>query len=390
MQPFRIEIPQADLDDLDRRLEHTRWPDEGPTDGWARGVPLSYVKELAEYWRTGFDWRAMEARLNELDQFTTEIDGAKVHFVHVRSSEPDATPLLITCGWPSSFVEYLDVIGPLTDPRAHGGDPADAFHVVIPAIPGFGFSGPTREARWDHFRVAQAWKELMARLGYERYVAQGGDWGFMVSLELAAADPEHVAGVHLNSLVTFPPQDTAELADLSEEDTRRLGKLAHFDQELSAHVKLLATRPQTVSYALTDSPVGQLAFIMEKYKEWTDSRSVPEEAIDRDLMLANVAIYWLTGTAASSARLFYESLDRTDRNIASRYGGPWELTTPVGVAVFQHDAAIPLRRFADRVLSTIRHWSEFEHGGHFPAMEQPELFVADIRSFVRSLNAVPS
>ncbi|MFC9329723.1 epoxide hydrolase family protein [Kitasatospora sp. NPDC057015] len=385
MQPFRINVPQADLDDLHRRLEQTRWPDEVAGAGWSRGVPVGYLKELAEYWRTGFDWRAMESRINELPQFTTEIDGANVHFLHVRSPEPDARPLLVTHGWPSTFVEFLDVVGPLTDPRAHGGDPADAFHLVIPTIPGFGFSGPVREAGWDHHRVARAWKELMARLGYERYVVQGGDWGMMVSLELCMADAEHVAGVHVNSLVTFPPQDPAELAGLGEAEMQRLGKLVYFDLELSAHLKLLATRPQTVAYGLTDSPVGQLAWIMEKYREWTDSDQVPEDAIDRDLMLANVAVFWLTATAGSSAQLYYESLDRTNPNIAARLGGPWKLTMPAGVAVFPHDAALPLRRFADQVLPTITHWSEFERGGHFPAMEEPDLYVADVRAFARSL-----
>jgi epoxide hydrolase len=385
VRPFRIETPQSELDDLNNRLARTRWPDEIPGVGWARGVPAAYLKELAEYWRTEFDWRAMESRLNELPQFVTEIDGANVHFVHVTSPEPDARPLLITPGWPSSFVEYLDVIGPLTDPRAHGGDPADAFHVVIPAIPGYGFSGPVREKGWDHYRVARAWRELMARLGYERYVAQGGDWGMMVALELGMADPEHVAGVHLNTLATFPPQDPAELAELDEAEMARIGRLVHFDRELSAYLKLLATRPQTVAYGLTDSPVGQLAWIMEKYREWTDSRSVPEDAVNRDLMLANVTVYWLTATAASSAQLYYESLDRDSDNLVGSWGGPWELTMPVGIAVFAHDVVLPLRRFADRVVPTITHWSEFDRGGHYPALEEPDLYVTDVRDFARSL-----
>ncbi|RKT87209.1 epoxide hydrolase [Saccharopolyspora antimicrobica] len=385
MKPFRIDIPQADLDDLHRRLENTRWPDEVPGAGWARGVPVGYLEELAEYWRDTFDWRAVESRLNELPQYTTEIDGATVHFIHLTSPEPDATPLLITHGWPSSFVEFLDVVGPLTDPRAHGGDPADAFHVVIPTVPGFGFSGPTRAAGWDHYRVARAWKELMARLGYQRYVAQGGDWGMMVSAELCLADPEHVAGLHVNTLATFPPQDPAELADLSEVEAQRLDKLMHFGRELSPYFNLLATRPQTVAYGLTDSPVGQLAWIAEKYWEWTGAQTAPEEVVDRDLMLANVSIFWLTGTAGSSAQLYYESVDRTDQNLAARLGGPWELTVPAGVAVFAHDVVLPLRRFANQVLPTITHWSEFERGGHWPALEVPDLYVQDVRAFSRSL-----
>ncbi|MFI9006102.1 epoxide hydrolase family protein [Actinosynnema sp. NPDC053489] len=385
MQPFRIDIPQADLDDLYRRLEHTRWPDEVADAGWSRGVPVGYLKDLAEYWRTGFDWRAVESRINQLPQFTTELDGANVHFLHVKSPEPDATPLLLTHGWPSTFVEFLEVVGPLTDPRAHGGDPADAFDLVIPTMPGYGFSGPTRQAGWDHRRVARAWKELMARLGYERYVVQGGDFGMLVSLELCLIDAEHVAGVHVNTLVTFPPQDPAELSDLDEDEWRRLGRLGRFDRELSAHLKLLGNRPQTVAYALTDSPVGQLAWIVEKYWEWTDSQLTPEEAVDRDLILTNVTVYWLTATAGSSAQMYYEILDRSGPNLAAPLGGPWALTMPAGVAVFPHDAALPLRRFADRVLPTITHWSEFERGGHFPAMEEPDLYVQDVRAFSRSL-----
>ncbi|WP_367127476.1 epoxide hydrolase family protein [Saccharothrix sp. HUAS TT1] len=385
MQPFRIEIPQADLDDLDRRLAQTRWPDEVPGVGWARGVPVGYLKELAEYWRTGYDWRAMEARLNALPQFTTEIDGANIHFVHVTSPEPDATPLLITHGWPGSFAEYLDVIGPLTDPRAHGGDPADAFHVVIPTLPGFGFSGPPGAAGWGVKRIAAAWKQLMRQLGYERYVSQGADLGLLVALELGLIDPEHVAGVHLNMLVTFPPDDPAEMANLTDQDMRRLGQLQHFDLELSGHVKLQASRPQTISYALTDSPVGQLAWIVEKYKDWTDSHLAPEDAVDRDLMLTIVSIFWLTATAGSSAQLYYESVDRANQNPVAGWAGPWALTMPAGVAVFPHDIAPPIRRFAERVLPTITHWTEFDRGGHFAAAEEPDLFIADVRDFTRSL-----
>lgn len=385
MHPFRIDVPQAALDDLHRRLENTRWPDEVPGAGWARGVPLGYLRELAERWRTAFDWRAVESRLNEIPQYTTEIDGANVHFVHVTSPEPDATPLLVAHGWPGSFIEFLRVIGPLTDPRAHGGDPADAFHLVIPAPPGFGFSGPAGEAGWDHHRIALAWRELMARLGYERYVVQGGDWGMMVAAELGLEDPDHVAGVHLNTLATFPPPDPAALADLTEDELVRLGRLGRYDEEESAYFKLLATRPQTVAYGLTDSPVGQLAWIVEKYWEWSDSSSTPEDAVDRELMLANVTLYWLTATAASSAQLYYESLDGTTRNMA-RLGGPWKLTMPAGIAVFAHDVTLPLRRFADGVLPTITHWSEFERGGHFPALEEPDLYVGDVRAFARTLD----
>jgi epoxide hydrolase len=383
MQRFHIVIPQADLDDLRRRLEDTRWPDELPDVGWDRGVPLGYLKELADYWRTTYDWRAAEARLNAYPQLITEIDGANVHFMHVRSAEPNAVPLLLTHGWPGSVAEFLDVVGPLCDPRAHGGDPADAFHLVIPSIPGYGFSRPLPEAGWDVPRIANAWAELMRRLGYDRYAAQGGDAGSPISLALATLHPEHVVGVHVNMLMTFPSGDPAELAELSESDQRRLGLLSRFDQDLSGYMKTMATRPQTLAYGLTDSPVGQLAWIVEKFREWTDSEKVPEDAVDRDTLLTIVSIYWLTGTAGSSAQFYYEGAEAVRQ--AATGAKPPPVAVPVGVAVFPHDIFVPVRRFAERDIPTITHWTEFDRGGHFAALEQPGLLVGDIRSFVRSL-----
>jgi len=279
--------------------------------------------------------------------------------------------------------EFLDVIGPLTDPRAHGGDPADAFHLVIPSIPGYGFSGPTADTGWDTRRVGRAWAELMRRLGYQRYLAQGGDWGMPISLQLALADPEHVAGVHLNMFVTFPPEG-ADFAALDPTDLARLDFALRFSQDGMGWQKIQSTRPQTLSYGLTDSPVGQLAWIVEKFKEWTDAPKVPEDAVDRDHLLTNVALYWFTGTAGSSAQLYYES-SHTDADFAATWGGPWPLAMPVGVAVFPADAALPLRGFADAVLPTLSHWTEFERGGHFAAMEQPDLLVGDVRAFARTL-----
>ncbi|MFJ6773487.1 epoxide hydrolase family protein [Kitasatospora sp. NPDC091257] len=382
MRPFRIDVPQEALDDLDRRLAATRWPGELPGVGWQRGVPLDYLKELAEYWRTGFDWRKAEEQLNAFPQFLTEIDGVDIHFLHVRSPEPDATPLIITHGWPGSVVEFLDVIGPLTDPRAHGGDPADAFHVVIPSLPGYGFSGRPRETGWDTARVGRAWAELMHRLDYDRYLVQGGDWGMPVSLQLGLADPAHVAGVHLNMLATFPPQDPAEFANLDGADLARLEFAAHFEQDGAGWRKIQSTRPQTVGYGLTDSPVGQLAWIVEKFKEWTAAETAPEDAVSRDRLLTNAAIYWFTASAASSAQLYYES-NRLDSDFIRTWAGPWPLAAPVGVAVFPQDAVRPIRRWAERILPTLAHWSEFERGGHFAALEEPELFVGDVRAFAR-------
>jgi len=384
MRPFRVDIPQADLDDLNRRLAATRWAGELPDVGWDRGAPLDYVKELAEYWLTSYDWRAAERRLNEFPQFTTELDGTNVHFLHVRSTVPTAVPLIITHGWPGSVAEFLDVIGPLTDPESFGGDASDAFHVVIPSIPGYGFSGPTNAVGWDVKRVARAWSELMRQLGYDRYFVQGGDWGMAISLELGLVDPEHVAGVHVNMFATFPPDDPAAFADLSATDKARLEFGARFQQEGMGWQKIQSTRPQTLAYALTDSPVGQLAWITEKFKEWTDSDNSPEDAVSRNDLLTIVSIFWFTATAGSSAQLYYESA-RGDAAFAATWGGPWPLTRPVGVAVFPADAVLPIRSWAVRLLPTLAHWSEFDRGGHFPAMEQPELLVEDVRTFVRQL-----
>jgi len=379
IRPFRIDIPQADLDDLNDRLAHTRFPDELPDVGWSRGVPLGYLKELAEYWRTAYDWREHEAKLNESPQFVTEIDGQNIHFLHVRSPEPDAFPLILTHGWPGSIVEFMDVVGPLTDPRAHGGEAADAFHLVIPSIPGFGFSGPTSDTGWTNQRIATAFAELMRRLGYERYGAQGGDVGAGVSPDLGRVDPDHVVGVHVNAatvgFMPFPPLDDAELAQLTDSERARVQRIGEFMAEGFGYAQIQSTRPQTLSYGLTDSPVGQLAWIMDKFKEWTHpSDGLPENAIDRDRLLTNVTIYWLTATAGSSGRLYYEGA----------HSGDWPQPSgvPTGVAVFAEDIAI--RRYAEQS-NTIVHWSEFDRGGHFAAMEAPDLLTGDVRDFFRPL-----
>jgi pimeloyl-ACP methyl ester carboxylesterase len=376
INPFRINIPQADLDDLRDRLARTRWPDELPDAGWTYGVPVSYLKELAEYWRTSYDWRKHEAKLNAFPQFTTTIDGQNIHFLHVRSPEPDALPLILTHGWPGSIAEFMDTIGLLTDPRARGGDPADAFHVIAPSIPGFGFSGPTREPGWTTRRVAAAWAELMHRLGYRRYGAQGGDTGAIVSPELGRLDPGHVIGVHVNNLGTFPSGDPAELASLSEADQARLQWMQRWGSDMSGYAIVQASRPQTLAYSLTDSPAGQLAWIVEKFKEWTSpAAELPEDAVDRDLILTDVSIYWHTRTAGSAARIYRED--------ASTWGQtPQRSPVPTGVAVFPGD--ITLRPLAERDHNLVR-WTEYQQGGHFPALEVPELLVEDVRTFFRGL-----
>jgi len=391
MRPFQIDIPQSQLEDLKQRLAATRWPDEMPGVGWTRGVPLGYLKELAEYWRTRYDWRAAEARLNQYPQFLTKIDGVQVHFLHVRSPQLNAMPMILTHGWPSSVVEFIDVIGPLTDPVAYGGSPEDAFHVVIPSMPGHAFSGPAGQPGWDTERIAHAWKSLMQSLGYDRYLVQGGDWGMPVSLRLGLADPEHVAGVHLNMLATFPPADPSDqaamgalMSELGPADIARAQFAGYFAQDGAGWLKIQCTRPQTIAYGLTDSPVGQLAWIIEKFKEWTDSANAPEDAIDRDHLLTNVMLYWLTATAGSSAQLYYES-EHLDADFIRTWGGPWPLAMPAGVASFPKDAVRPIRRWAEKILPTLTHWTEFDKGGHFAALEQPELFTGDVRTFARSL-----
>ncbi|HEV2780251.1 MAG TPA: epoxide hydrolase [Actinophytocola sp.] len=379
IRPFHIDVAQADLDELHTRLANTRWPATLTGVGWNRGVPVEYLEELAEYWRTRYDWRAHEKRLNDIPQFTTEIDGQSIHFLHVRSPEPDALPLLLAHGWPGSVIEFLKVIGPLTDPRSHGGDPADAFHVVIPSMPGFGFSGPTRDGGWSSRRMAAAYAELMRRLGYERYGAQGGDFGAFVAPDLARVDRDGVVGVHVNAatygFIPLGEVSEEERASLTEVERARLERLTNFLSEGNGYFQIQATRPHTVAYGLTDSPAGQLAWIVDKFKEWTHpSSGLPEESVDRDHMLTNVMLYWLTGTAGSAAQIYYESMHAQE--------WPTPTDVPVGVAVFAEDIAI--RRYAEQA-NNIAHWSDFDTGGHFAAMEVPELLVGDVRKFFRPL-----
>jgi microsomal epoxide hydrolase len=376
IRPFRIDVPQSQINDLHRRLENTRWPDEQPDEGWRYGAPLAYIKELAEYWRTTYDWRKHEAALNRFPQFTTTIDGANVHFIHQRSPERDALPLLIVHGWPGSIVEFMHIIGPLSDPASHGGDKRDAFHVVAPSMPGYAFSGPTQDAGWHMRRMAEAFAALMSRLGYDRYVAQGGDWGSGISRELGLIDKEHTAAVHLNMLTTRPTEEDAP--HLTDVEKGRVAQGMRFMQEGSGYFTQQSTRPQTLAYALADSPVGQLAWIAEKFHEWTDTKDRPEDAVDRDQLLTNISVYWFTNTAGSSARLYYETAQ------ARQMWGPSPQvsTTPTAVAVFPREISPPIRRIAERT-NNIAHWSEFERGGHFAAMEQPEALVDDMRNFFR-------
>jgi len=366
IRPFRIEVPEAILDDLRDRLTRTRWPDELPGVGDSYGVSLDLVKSLAERWRTGYDWREWEAELNRHQQFTTTIDGQNVHFLHVRSPEADAFPLILTHGWPGSVVEYLDVIGPLSDPASHAAKPDEAFHLVIPSLPGYGFSGPTRETGWNRYRTAVAWAELMRRLGYDRYGAVGNDAGSMVNPELGRIDPEHVVGLHVTQIFSFPSGDPSEMADLTPEEQGQLATLQWFYENKFSFNQLMSQQPQTLAYALSDSPVGLLAWNAQLFGE----------DLDDDFILTNVMLYWLTGTGGSAARLYYEDAHATL---------PTEPTTvPMGLAAFGGDFS-GIRRFAERDHSNIVRWSTFDHGGHFTAHKAPDLLVGDIRSFFEPL-----
>jgi pimeloyl-ACP methyl ester carboxylesterase len=366
IEEFRVDVPQERLDDLRDRLDRTIWPAPLPGDGWDTGVPVAWLRDLVEYWRTGYDWRAAEARINGFPQFVTEIDGQRIHFLHVRSAKPDALPLILTHGWPGSFVEFLDVIGPLSED----------FHVVVPSLPGFGFSGPVHETGWNTDRIARAWTELMRRLGYDRYGVQGGDIGAAVSPQIGRVAPDHVVGVHVNGDPHPMPQlplSAEEYASLTPAEQDRIDRIGAFMQEEFGYIAIQSTRPQTLAYGLVDSPVGQLAWIMDKFREWTYPRGTdPDLIIDRDVLLTNAMIYVLTGTAGSAAYVGYHQ---------SAGFGSDETRSPVptAVLVFQHDVAI--RRYAEKAHTIVR-WTEIEgRGGHFAALEEPDLLVADIREF---------
>lgn len=371
--PFRIEVPNADLEDLRVRLGRTRWPERETVEDWSQGIPLAYVRELCDYWRDGYDWRRAEAQLNSIGQFQTELDGLAIHFLHARSPHPNALPLVMTHGWPGSVVEFLKVIGPLVDPPAYGGDPTDAFHLVCPSLPGYGFSDKPTEPGWGVQRIAASWAQLMARLGYGRYGAQGGDWGAAVSIALALLDPEHLVGVHTN----FPIADPAalkELGELDEHEQEALASYAHHRRWNTGYSKQQSTRPQTLGYALVDSPVGLCAWIVEKFWAGTDCDGHPENALSRDELLDNVMLYWLPATAASSARLYWESFNTRDFT---------PIRVPAGISVFPKEILRVSQRWAATRFSDLRHFNQLDRGGHFAAFEQPDLFIDELRTFFR-------
>ncbi|MEU4191321.1 epoxide hydrolase family protein [Kribbella sp. NPDC026611] len=377
IKPFTMDIPQSTLDDLHARLAAARLPAALPGDDWDTGVPVSWLSSLVDYWHTSYDWRAAEKEFNSYSQFTTEIDGQQIYFLHIRSAEPDALPLLLTHGWPGSVAEFLDVIGPLTDPVAHGGSAADAFHVVIPSLPGFGFSGPTTDAGWTFERIGRAWAELMNRLGYTRYGVQGGDLGGSVSPEVGRAAPSAVVGVHTNGGPNLPPLELPEdeLRSLTPLEQDRMARIARFMKEEFGYIAIQSTRPQTLAYGLTDSPVGQLAWIMDKFRAWTyPAETLPEEIISKDRILTNVMLYWLTGTAGSAAYIGYaqpKSWTRPNSGV------------PTAALISAHDVAI--RRYCEHS-NNITRWTDLEaQGGHFLALEAPDLLLTDVREFFSPL-----
>jgi pimeloyl-ACP methyl ester carboxylesterase len=380
--PFRVDIPDVELDDLGARLARARWPESEPVNDWSQGVPVDWLRDLCAYWRDGYDWRRCEKRLNDLPQFTTEIDGLGIHFVHVPSQSSDALPLVMTHGWPGSVIEFLDVIGPLADPAAHGGDPADAFHVVCPSLPGYGFSDKPAESGWGIDRIADAWAALMARLGYDRYGAQGGDWGGAVSTALGQRDADHVIGIHTNMAMVGPDPDT--MGDLTDLEQRALADLAETFEWGVGYALEQSTRPQTLGYGLVDSPVGQCAWIAEKYWAWTDHDGDPTSALTRDQMLDNVVLYWLTASAASSARLYWESGWARPSGRA-QLASAEPLTMPAGVSIFPREIVRPSRRWCEKRYTDLRFYEQPDRGGHFAAWEQPELFVDQARRAFRTM-----
>ncbi|ULN46759.1 epoxide hydrolase 1 [Mycolicibacterium goodii] len=360
IRPFRIAVPDADLDDLRNRLSRTRWPEPETVDDWSQGIPLDYTRELAEYWATDYDWRAREAALNRFDHYVTELDGLDIHFIHQRSSQPDAFPLLITHGWPGSVVEFHKVIEPLTQA---------GFDVVCPSLPGYGFSGKPTSTGWGIERIAQAWDTLMTRLGYARYGAQGGDWSAAVTTQIGR-NVGHCVGIHVNMPIASPPPDRP--GETSEELQQTLERLHYYRTQDSGYMRQQSTRPQTLGYGLVDSPVGQLAWIVEKFWSWMDCDGHPENVLSREELLDNVMLYWTTASATSSARLYWES--------GKAFGNGEYVSLPTGIASFPEEILRSPRSWCEKVYN-VTHFTTMPRGGHFAAFEQPELFVDDVRAF---------
>ncbi|MGW2373929.1 MULTISPECIES: alpha/beta fold hydrolase [Kitasatospora] len=388
IRPFRIKVAQRDLDDLRRRIRATRWPDRETVDDRSQGAQLAKVRPLMEYWGTGYDWRKLERRLNDLPQYITEIDGLDIQFAHIRSPHAGAMPMLMTHGWPGSIVELLKVIDPLTNPTAHGGRAGDAFHLVLPTLPGYGFSGSPTRPGWNFARIAPAFHELMTRLGYPEYVSQGGDHGAILSEVLAVQQPKGLLGIHVNMPGTVPDDVLRRVrnfdpapANLSAEEKRAYDRLLHFYRDGFGYAAMMNQTPQTIAYSLTDSPVGMASYYYDKFAEWTDSGGEPEKVLTYDEMLDAISMYWLTRTGASSSRLYWEG--------ARAGGGPFNAVsipkTPVAVTVFPAEIYPAPRSWGERTFGNIIHWNEVDRGGHFAAWEQPQLLAEELRTAFRSL-----
>ncbi|MEM7366653.1 MAG: epoxide hydrolase family protein [Pseudomonadota bacterium] len=377
MDAFTINIPQQNLDDLARRLEQVRWPDPETPDDWSQGIPLAFMREIHTYWRDHYDWRRCEQYLNQWPGFITTIDGLSVHFLHIQSKHEDARPLVMTHGWPGSILEFHKVIEPLTNPTAHGGSATDAYHLVLPTLPGFGFSGKPTSPGWNIERIASAWQTLMTELGYTQYLAQGGDWGSMVTTALA----QHVgcAGIHINMPVVTP--DMKQMQDLTELEQSALAAFQFYQNEDSGYSKQQGTRPQTLGYGLSDSPIGQAAWILEKFYQWTDCDGDPRNVLTVDELLDNVMLYWLTNTSASSARIYWESLNQSNND---------PVTIPSGITMFPKEIFKTSERWARTRYQNLQYFNERPKGGHFAAFEQPEAFVEEIRACFAGMTLQPS
>lgn len=373
IQPFEVHHPEEQLDDLRERLRRTRWPDQetvaGTDEPWSQGTPFAFARDVWSYWLEDYDWRRCETRLNSIPQFRTVIDDLGIHFLHLRSRHADALPLVLTHGWPGSVVEFLEVMEPLTDPTNHGGSADQAFHVVVPSLPGFGWSDKPTHTGWGVPRIAAAWEQLMLRLGYDRFVAQGGDWGSMVTAALGAAHTTHLAGIHLNMPIVIPDPETME--SLSDDEVSALSAFDHYQNWDSGYSTQQSTRPQSVAYGLADSPVGQMAWILEKFWSWVDHDGDPREVIGVDRLLDNVMVYWLTNSAGSSARMYWESFKDLDVR---------EVHVPSAISIFPGEIFRTSRRWAEKRFSDLRHFATLDRGGHFAAFEQPELFVSELRA----------
>ena len=371
--PFTINIPGEQITDLRDRINNTRWAEEECVNDWSQGIPLTYVREIADYWANQYDWRKSEQHLNTFDQYQTNINDLDIHFIHQRSPHPDAYPLIITHGWPGSIVEFHKVIQPLVDPTKHGGKAEDAFHVVCPSLPGYGFSGKPSQSGWGVEKIAETWDQLMARLGYDNYGAQGGDWGAAVTTQIGR-NVGHCDAIHINMPIGRPTPES--LQDPTDEEKSALEGLTYYQEWDSGYSKQQSTRPQTLGYGLVDSPVGQMAWIIEKFWSWMDCNGHPENTLTRDELLDNVMLYWLTASGASSARLYWESF--------GSFGGGDKVEIPTGVASFPKEIIRSPRRWCEESYN-ITHWTAMPKGGHFGAFEQPELFINDLRTFFKTI-----